>query len=209
MFAKLRLNRPNMPESPSTFTPGPQPVTEPRRAPKACVVWLYGLSGAGKSTLAAGLQQRLGATGASVYVLDGDNVRTGLSRDLGFSDADRTENIRRVAEVAKILMQSGTIVLCALITPRRAHRDLVRQIIGATNLLMVFVDASYETCARRDPKGLYARAATGGVAMFTGRDSVFEPPGAGEISLVLPTEARSPEESVAALHAAVLPVCHA
>jgi adenylylsulfate kinase len=178
---------------------------EARLRQRGRVLWLYGLSGSGKSTLAVALERRLHAEGFTTHLLDGDNVRTGLNRDLGFSDADRAENIRRVAEAAKLFVQAGVVVLCAFITPLRAHRRLVREIIGVEDFSEIYVAASFETCARRDPKGLYAKAGAGGVAQFTGRDSAFEPPASGDGALTLDTEAASPEATLAALHAAVRP----
>jgi len=172
---------------------------------RARVVWLYGLSGSGKSTLANALERRLHADGFATHLLDGDNVRVGLNRDLGFSDADRAENIRRVAEVAKLFVQAGVVVIAAFITPQRALRQLARGIIGAEDFVEIYVSASFETCARRDPKGLYAKAGAGQVAQFTGRDSAFEPPAAGEAALVLDTEAGPPEQSLERLHAFIVP----
>lgn len=170
------------------------------------VIWLYGLSGSGKSTLAIALERRLHAEGITTHLLDGDNVRTGLNRDLGFTDADRSENIRRIAEVAKLFVQAGVVVIASFITPQRAHRQLARSIIGADDFLEVYVSASFETCARRDPKGLYAKAKAGGVQQFTGRDSSFEPPAADDRDvLIIDTEAGPAEASLAQLHAAVLP----
>ena len=121
------------------------------------VIWLYGLSGSGKSTLAIALERRLYAEGFTTHLLDGDNVRSGLNRDLGFTDADRAENIRRIAEVAKLFVQAGVVVIAAFITPQRAHRQLARTIIGADDFSEVYVAASFDTCAARDPKGLYAK----------------------------------------------------
>lgn len=174
------------------------------------VIWLYGLSGSGKSTLAIALERRLHAEGFATQLLDGDNIRSGLNRGLGFSDADRAENIRRVAEVAKLHAHAGLVTLCSFITPLRSLRELARTIIGREDLLEVYVQASFATCAQRDPKGLYAKAAANGVGQFTGRDSAFEPPlfgpDANEVgTLVLDTESMSPEACLSALHAAVLP----
>ena len=142
----------------------------------AKVVWLFGLSGSGKSTLATALEHRLFAEGFTTTHLDGDNLRDGLNRGLGFSDADREENIRRVAEVSKLIFQSGLICLNSFITPRESLRQLAREIIGAENLLEIYVACSFETCQKRDVKGLYKKAAAGGVANFTGQQSAFEPP---------------------------------
>lgn len=172
---------------------------------RAQVIWLYGLSGSGKSTLAAALERRLASEGFVVHVLDGDNLRTGLNRGLGFSDADRTENIRRAAEVAKLFVGAGVIVIASFITPLRAHRKLAREIIGTDDFLEVYVEASFEACRRRDPKGIYARAEAGNLTNFTGRDSTFEPPLPGEAWRILPTEQESPADSLARLHTAVTP----
>jgi len=173
------------------------------------VIWLYGLSGSGKSTLAIALERRLHAEGVTTHLLDGDNVRAGLNRDLGFTDADRSENIRRIAEVAKLFVQAGVVVIAAFITPQRAHRQLARSIIGADDFLEVYVAASFDTCASRDPKGLYAKARAGGVQQFTGRDSSFEPPAAEETDvLVIDTEAGPADASLAQLHTAVTARIH-
>ena len=153
---------------------------ERRLNQRARVIWLFGLSGAGKSTLAIGLERALLADGFTTHLLDGDNVRSGLNRGLGFSDEDRTENLRRVAEVAKLFVEAGVVVVASFITPLARQRALVREIVGPADCLPVWVDASFETCARRDPKGLYAKAASGAVTQFTGRDSGFEAPVAGE-----------------------------
>ena len=170
---------------------------------RARVVWLYGLSGSGKSTLAAGLERRLHADGFTTHLLDGDNVRTGFNRDLGFSDADRGENIRRVAEASRLFVQAGVIVINAFITPTRALRELARGIIGADDFIEVYVEASWETCAQRDPKGLYAGAGRGEVRQFTGRDAPFEPP--EKAPLVLNTDRESVGQSLEHLYAFVSP----
>jgi adenylylsulfate kinase len=167
---------------------------------RGLAVWLCGLSGSGKTTLANALDRRLAADGFKSMVLDGDNVRTGLNRGLGFSDDDRRENIRRVAEVSKLFVQSGLVVINAFITPREELRAMARTILGDDDLLEVYVEASFETCERRDPKGLYARAAGQGVASFTGRDSAFEVPERPD--LVLHTERETPAESLARLYLA-------
>ncbi|MEY4488370.1 MAG: hypothetical protein RIQ79_878 [Verrucomicrobiota bacterium] len=179
---------------------------EARLGQRGRVIWLYGLSGSGKSTLGIALERRLHAEGFATQLLDGDNIRTGLNRGLGFGDADRSENIRRIAEVAKLFAQAGVVTLCSFITPLRAHRTLAREIIGEADLLEVYVKASFETCARRDPKGLYAKASAGGVGQFTGKDSAFEEPAADVPgTLVVDTEAATPEACLDTLHAAVLP----
>ena len=185
----------------------PRLEKEARLGQRGRVIWLYGLSGSGKSTLAIALERRLHAEGFATQLLDGDNIRTGLNRGLGFTDADRQENIRRIAEVAKLFAQAGVVTLCSFITPLRAHRGLAREIIGAEDLREVYVKASFDTCARRDPKGLYAKAAAGGVGQFTGKDSSFEEPGADDAgtTLTLDTEALPPEACLALLHSDVLP----
>ena len=178
---------------------------EARLCQRARVIWLYGLSGSGKSTLANALERKFHAEKFTTHLLDGDNVRTGLNRDLGFSDADRAENIRRVAEVTKLFVQAGMVVIAAFITPQRALRELARGIVGAEDFLEVYVSASFEACARRDPKGIYAKAGAGQVQQFTGRDSTFEPPAPGGAALVLDTEAGTPAQSLEKLHALVAP----
>jgi adenylylsulfate kinase len=155
------------------------------------VVWMSGMSGSGKSTLAARLERELHARGLLVKVLDGDNVRTGLNRNLGFSDEDRHENIRRIAEVAKLFADCGVLVVASFITPHESLRSLAREVIGDHDLLEVYFKASFEACARRDPKGLYAKAAAGQVGNFTGRDSSFEEPTRPD--LVLDTESADEE----------------
>ena len=169
---------------------------------RARVIWLVGLSGSGKTTLANALDRHLTAAGRFVTVLDGDNVRTGLNANLGFSDEDRAENLRRVAEVAKLFVRAGIIVINAFITPREAHRQLIREILGE-DLLEVFVSCPWEECARRDVKGLYAKAAAGGVNQFTGKDSLFEEP--ENPDLVLDTTTESAGASLARLIAFVEP----
>ncbi len=194
----------------------PRADKEARLGQRGQVVWLYGLSGSGKSTLAIALERRLHAEGFATQLLDGDNIRTGLNRGLGFSDADRAENIRRIAEVAKLHAHAGLVTLCSFITPLRSLRALAREIIGPADLLEVYVKASFATCAQRDPKGLYAKAAAGGVGQFTGKDSAFEEPSLAALgapapeaaeagTLLIDTEAAPPEACLAQLHAAVLP----
>lgn len=138
--------------------------------------WLVGLSGSGKSTLAHGLEAELEQRGLHCVLLDGDVLRTGLNQGLGFSEADRTENIRRAAEVARLLVHHGTVVIAAFITPTQAMRDQVRTIVGGDDLIEVFVDAPLQVCEERDVKGLYRRARSGAVQAFTGVSAPFEPP---------------------------------
>lgn len=170
---------------------------------RGLVVWLYGLSGSGKSTLANALERRLHDRGKLVAMLDGDNLRSGLNNNLGFTDGDRRENIRRVAEMAKAVVRTGAVVLVSVITPREAFRESARKIIGGDDFLEVFVKASFETCRRRDVKGLYDKAEAGKIAHFTGQASAFEPPTRAD--LVLDTEKHSLEGCLEQLLAAVTP----
>jgi bifunctional enzyme CysN/CysC len=150
---------------------------------QARCLWFTGLSGSGKSTIANLLEKRLHADGKHTYILDGDNVRHGLNRDLGFTEADRVENIRRVAEVAKLLVDAGLIVIVAFISPFRAERQLARGLFDPGEFIEVFVDTPLEECERRDMKGLYAKARRGELKNFTGIDSDYEPPQSPEIHL--------------------------
>ncbi|MBV8737697.1 MAG: sulfate adenylyltransferase subunit CysN, partial [Alphaproteobacteria bacterium] len=147
------------------------------------VLWLTGLSGAGKSTIADLVEKQLVTDGRHTMLLDGDNVRHGLNRDLGFTDVDRVENIRRVGEVAKLMTDAGLIVICSFISPFRAEREMVRELIEPTTFLEIFVDTPIAECIRRDPKGLYAKARAGRIENFTGIDSPYEPPEAPELRL--------------------------
>jgi bifunctional enzyme CysN/CysC len=155
------------------------------------VLWFTGLSASGKSTIANLVEKRLHAQGHHTMVLDGDNVRHGLNRDLGFSEADRVENIRRVAEVAKLFVDSGLIVLVSFISPYRAERMLARDCVADDEFMEIFVDTPVEECRRRDPKGLYRRADAGEIRNFTGVDAPYEPPLNPEIRL--PTLDAPPE----------------
>jgi bifunctional enzyme CysN/CysC len=146
-------------------------------------IWFTGLSGAGKSTLANMLEVRLLAQGRHTYLLDGDNVRHGLNRDLGFSDADRVENIRRVAETAKLMVDAGLQVLVSFISPFTADRMLARSLFDEGEFVEVFVDTPFDECARRDVKGLYAKALGGELKNFTGLDSPYEPPTDPEVHI--------------------------
>ncbi len=158
-------------------------------------VWLTGLSGAGKSTLADLLQSTLHHQGRHLYVLDGDNLRHGLNRDLGFTAADRVENVRRVAEVARLMVDAGLIVIVSLISPFRAERQLARERFAPGEFIEVFVDTSLQECERRDTKGLYAKARRGELKNFTGIDSAYEPPESPELHL--DTDRDSAAEAVA------------
>ncbi len=180
----------------------PREAKEELLGQRGAVIWMYGLSGSGKSTLANLLERRLHEQGKMVKVLDGDNVRSGLNSNLGFSDEDRLENIRRVAEVAKLFADSGIVTVTSFITPNNELRDLARGVIGDDDLLEVYVKASFETCAERDPKGLYAKVKAGEVKQFTGKDSAFEEPSRPD--LIIDTEALSEDEALEQLLSAVI-----
>jgi bifunctional enzyme CysN/CysC len=154
------------------------------KAQRPVILWFTGLSGAGKSTIANLVEAQLHARGAHTTLLDGDNVRHGLNKDLGFTDADRVENIRRVGEVAKLMTEAGLIVLCSFISPFRAERRLVRGFVGEGEFIEVFVDTPLQECIARDPKGLYKRALAGEIKNFTGIDQAYEPPENAEIRLL-------------------------
>nr|WP_272210087.1 adenylyl-sulfate kinase [Marinicella sp. W31]MDC2875950.1 adenylyl-sulfate kinase [Marinicella sp. W31] len=150
---------------------------------KPAVLWFTGLSASGKSTIANALEKILHAKGKHTYLLDGDNIRHGLSRDLGFTAEDRVENIRRVAEVARLMADAGLIVLVSFISPFRSERRLAREMLDVGDFIEIFVDTPLEVCAERDPKGLYKRARTGEIANFTGISSPYEEPENPEIHL--------------------------
>ena len=173
---------------------------------RGLVVWLYGLSGSGKSTLAISLEQRLHGEGIYTQVLDGDNIRSGLNNNLGFSDVDRLENIRRISEVAKLFVQSGVVTIASFICPRNELRAIAKNIIGQDDFFEVYVECSFETCKQRDVKGLYAKAKTGQVKQFTGIDSSFEPPEPRDLAdLILNTNIQTKSESLQQLYQAVRP----
>jgi bifunctional enzyme CysN/CysC len=177
-------------------------VNKASRAAKAgqkpTILWFTGLSGAGKSTIADLVEQALARAGRHTTILDGDNVRHGLNKDLGFTDEDRVENIRRVAEVARLMVQAGLIVLVSFISPFRSERRMARGMVEADEFLEIFVDTPLEVCEARDPKGLYARARRGEIKNFTGIDSPFEPPEHAEI--VLHGAVDSPEKMAEQLY---------
>jgi bifunctional enzyme CysN/CysC len=160
---------------------------------KPAVLWFTGLSGAGKSTIANLVEKKLAHMNRHTFLLDGDNVRHGLNRDLGFTDADRVENIRRVGEVAKLMTDAGLIVVTAFISPFRAERDMVRQMLAAGEFVEVFVDTSLAEAEKRDVKGLYAKARAGKLKNFTGIDSPYEAPEAPEIRI--DTSRMTPDEA--------------
>lgn len=160
-------------------------------------VWLTGLSGAGKSTIAFELERRLMAAGHLAFVLDGDNIRHGLSRDLGFSPEDRSENIRRIAEVAKLVNDAGLIVITSFISPYRNDRAMAREIVGSDRFIETHLSTDIEECERRDPKGLYKKVRAGKIPEFTGITAPYEAPEQPE--LAIDTARSSVEESVAAI----------
>jgi adenylylsulfate kinase len=161
---------------------------------KGVTVWLTGLSGSGKSTIAVAAEEELVSRGRLAYTLDGDNIRHGLNKNLGFSPEDRTENIRRIGEVAKLFTEAGVLVFASFISPYRADRDLVRSIHPAGRFVEVYVSASIETCESRDVKGLYRKARAGEIREFTGISAPYEAPERPE--LVLDTNRETAEESV-------------
>ncbi|KAA8669298.1 adenylyl-sulfate kinase [Vibrio gigantis] len=153
------------------------------KSQKPAVLWFTGLSGSGKSTVAGALENRLAQLGYHTYLLDGDNVRHGLCSDLGFSEQDRRENIRRIGELAKLMADAGLIVLSAFISPHQAERQLVRDLLPEGEFLEVFVNTPLEVCEQRDPKGLYKKARAGEIPNFTGISSTYEAPENPEIAL--------------------------
>ena len=171
-----------------------------QKGQRSCVLWLTGLSGSGKSTIANLVEKKLFALGRHSFLLDGDNVRHGLNRDLGFTEADRVENIRRVGEVARLMSDAGLIVITAFISPFRAEREMARGMLPEGEYLEIFVDAPLEEAERRDPKGLYAKARAGGLANFTGIDSPYEPPEQPDLRIdTTATSAETAAEQIVAL----------
>jgi adenylylsulfate kinase len=160
---------------------------------RGCTIWLTGLSGSGKSTVAVALEKALWARGVRAFILDGDNIRHGLNKNLGFSPADRTENIRRIGEVAKLFTESGMVALTAFISPYRADRDQVRAVMAPGDFVEVLVDCPIEVCEERDVKGLYKKARAGQIPEFTGVSAPYEPPLKPE--LTIRTHQQSVEES--------------
>lgn len=167
------------------------------------VIWMTGLSGSGKSTLASALERRLTDKGFKAYLLDGDTLRSGLNKDLGFTDDDRKENIRRIGEVCKLMNEAGLIIIASFISPFRSERDFVRSLIPVTDFAEVYVNASIEVCEGRDVKGLYKKARSGAIKDFTGVGSPYEPPLNPE--LILNTDRETEEESLTALLDYILP----
>ena len=154
-----------------------------KRGHRSAILWFTGLSGSGKSTLANAVNAALFERGLATYVLDGDNVRHGLCKDLGFSDADREENIRRIGEVAKLFLDAGMIVLTAFVSPFRADRDKARELVEQGDFLEIFCAADLDVCESRDPKGLYAKARSGAIKEFTGISSPYEAPESPELKI--------------------------
>ncbi len=165
---------------------------------QAKVIWLTGLSGSGKTTIANALERQLHAEGFLTQVLDGDNIRTGINNNLGFSSADRKENIRRIAEVAKLFLNCGVITICSFVSPTRVIRGQAQEIIGASDFIEVYVDTPLNICEQRDVKGLYARARKGEIKDFTGIDAPFEAPNGDFIALE--TANKSVEDTVKELY---------
>lgn len=170
---------------------------------KAKVIWFTGLSGSGKTTLAKWLERNLHERGFLVQILDGDNIRTGINNNLGFSEVDRTENIRRIAEVTKLFLNAGIITLNSFITPTESIREVVKNIVGEDNIIDIFVNPPLEECEKRDTKGLYQKARKGEIKNFTGISSPFEAP--ANPKLELDTQRLSIEESVEKLLEVILP----
>lgn len=168
----------------------------------ATLIWFTGLSGSGKSTLAVQLEAELHAKGFKTYLLDGDNIRFGLNKDLTFTDEGRVENIRRIGEVSKLFLDAGVVVLSAFISPFQVDREQVKNIVGAANFIEVFVDAPLEVCEQRDVKGLYKKARAGEVKNFTGIDSPYEAPAKPDVHI--PTHQLSIEQSMERLLSYIL-----
>ncbi|GAA0858315.1 adenylyl-sulfate kinase [Aliiglaciecola litoralis] len=168
------------------------------KSQRPAIIWFTGLSGSGKSTIANLLEKKLVEEGKHTYLLDGDNVRHGLCGDLGFSNSDRVENIRRISEVAKLFVDSGLIVLTAFISPFKTDRDFCRSLMQENEFIEVFVDTPIEECEKRDPKGLYQKARQGDIKDFTGIDSNYEAPVDPEVHLTF--SGQTPEQSAEMLY---------
>ncbi|MBL6876225.1 MAG: adenylyl-sulfate kinase [Chitinophagales bacterium] len=168
------------------------------------LIWLTGLSGSGKSTIAKGLEKALFKRGFYVQVLDGDNIRTGICNNLGFTVEDRSENIRRISEVAKLFIEAGVVTICSFVSPTQQIRKIAQQIIGDNDHVGVFIDAPIEICEKRDVKGLYKKARAGEIKNFTGIDSPFERP--DDPNLIIETAEQTIEESVEQVLQFVLPL---
>ncbi|MCG8530983.1 MAG: adenylyl-sulfate kinase [Desulfovibrionales bacterium] len=162
-----------------------------QKAQKSCLLWFTGLSGSGKSTVAGALDELLFQRGYHSYLLDGDNVRYGLNKDLGLSDDDRRENIRRIGEMSRLFVDAGLITICAFISPFAAERKQVRELLDEHEFIEVFIDTPLSVCEERDPKGLYQKARKGEIKNFTGIDGIYEPPVKPEV--VVDTTSMDPE----------------
>jgi adenylylsulfate kinase len=171
---------------------------ERRTGQRGRVLWFTGLSGSGKSTLAVELERRLYETGYQSYVLDGDNIRSGINNNLGFTEEDRVENIRRIAEVSKLFIEAGIITLNCFISPTRAMRAMAKEIIGSEDFIEIYIDTPLEICEARDVKGLYAKARKGEIKNFTGIDAPFEAP--EKPALIVKTKDRSIEDCLNELY---------
>lgn len=165
---------------------------------KALCIWMSGLSGSGKSTIAQGLERKLHQHGILTAMLDGDNVRTGINNNLGFTEEDRTENIRRIAEINKLFLQNGIVTINSFVSPTKDIRDLAKQIIGEDDFYEVYINASFEECAKRDVKGLYKKALNGEIKNFTGLDAPFEAP--QNAALEIKTAEQNIEESIETIY---------
>ncbi len=165
---------------------------------KAICIWMTGLSGSGKSTIAQGLEKKLHESGILTTVLDGDNVRDGINKNLGFSHEDRTENIRRIAEINKLFLQNGIVTINSFVSPTKDIRDLAKTIIGSPDFYEVYINASFEECAKRDVKGLYKKALNGEIKNFTGLDAPFEAP--TDAALEIKTAEQSIEGSIETIY---------
>ena len=170
---------------------------------RPCILWFTGLSGSGKSTIASAVEQKLFELGHHTYLLDGDNVRHGINKDLSFTDEDRIENIRRIGELSKLMIDAGLLVMTAFISPFKSDRRLVRELVQEHEFIEVFMDTSLDECERRDPKGLYKKARKGEIKNFTGVDAPFEEPDNADIRVE--TVGRSPENIVDEILNIILP----
>jgi adenylylsulfate kinase len=169
---------------------------------KGIVIWITGLSGSGKTTIAKGLERKLHNEGVLTQLLDGDNIRTGINNNLGFSLEDRTENIRRISEIAKLFLNNGTITICCFVSPTKEIRAIAKNIIGPDSFLEVFINTPISVCEARDVKGLYAKARSGEIQNFTGIDSPFEAPDVNFTEIL--TEHKTVEESVEDLYKTII-----
>lgn len=171
---------------------------------KSKVIWMTGLSGSGKTTIATGLEKELNKRGLTTQILDGDNVRTGINNNLGFSDEDRTENIRRISEVSKLFLNCGIVTINCFVSPTRKIRALAKNIIGEEDFIEIFIDTPLEICEQRDVKGLYAKARKGEIKDFTGIDAPFESP--EKANLTVETDGKSVEDSISEVLNYVIPL---